>query len=526
MDTPLYRGFITLELLIAFFVGITFLSAAIMTIASSQTSSSHVSLENGTRITLDTILDTRALIHTTQTFESNALERNISWKTPLAHHEQEPFTTEPTAQYLSPCSMSLAMETTWELPQSRLREITIRGSKTHTKTTHALGRSACDPLPPTSWRNPENPHWETDADEIRGVQTGLAYARVDGVPYVFATTMNTVQDDDLWIVNMDDTEHPTVTVSLETGDETHTTGLLDIVVVASTTYTYAYVLQNSPIDQLQVIDVSDPTAPVGPVTTLSFDIYGVSPAGSNPEGRVITYYDNRLYIGLRTTIGPEFLVFDIRNDPEHPTFIGALPHSFDHSIYDIALDDGYAYLAIKPGSPPSGLPTRELMVIDIRNTIRDTGGGFNATTSTNDTEGGAALFVQGNRLYMGRERVSNPAERDFYIFDIASSTRPTYVASRRLLLGTGSTMGTPRVTDLVVQGHVAFITTTDITRSFLTYDIERDNTNPSSITGACVSSLTLSRPTKILYRDGFLYTFFGITPTIGIIRDNTSLCPL
>jgi hypothetical protein len=325
-------------------------------------------------------------------------------------------------------------------------------------------------------------------------------------------------------VNIEDPHSPNIISSLETGDGTHTTGLLDITAVSREEGTFVYALQNSGTNQLIIIDVTDPASPLL-VRTQSFEAYGVSPSGSNPEGRVIVHYDNRLYVGLRTTIGPELLVFDIEADPRNPSFVGALPHSFDHSIYDIALSsDGFAFLAIKPGNPPSGIPTRELMVIDVRSTPRDTGGGWNATNTTNDTEGAMTLYFIGNRLYMGRERVSNALERDFYVLNVSSSTKPTYLKSRRLGLPTTSLQGTPRILDIVVQGNLAFLATTDPTKSFQVYDVTENEDSIIPVVGNCRDSVSIPRLIKLFYRDNTVHTLFGLTAQVGSLFDTAPLC--
>jgi ribosomal protein L31 len=149
----------------------------------------------------------------------------------------------------------------------------------------------------------------------------MAYATIDGTPYIFVTTSSTTQAHDLWVIDVHDAEHPEVIASYEIGDGTYTKGLLDLTVATKNTGTYAYMLQNSTTSQLVTLDVSDPLHAIIPPYTISFDTFGVSPDGSNPEGRVITYYDDKLYIGLRTTIGPELLIFETATDPARPRFV-------------------------------------------------------------------------------------------------------------------------------------------------------------------------------------------------------------
>jgi len=513
----------TIELLLAYALGTVFFFAALMLTFGTGSISTHTSLESGTHITIDVTYDRDVLTHISSLSSVYAsFARLSSFEKPFEEVRGGiTYTLRP--HFVSPCTAVLTSEARWLSSPWRERhhgEQRLVGSPS---IAHALGYGGCDPLPPSSWRQPERTGG-TNSGDILGIPTAFTYAYIESRHYMLVTTTGSVQSNDMWIIDVEDVSHPTVIASLETGDETHTGGLLDVTLVEHHTGNFAYALQDSSTNQLVVVDVSDPRTPVL-VHTRSFEMYGVHPSGSNPEGRVITHYGNRLYVGLRTTIGPEFLVFDVEDNPRNPQFVGALPSSFDHSIYDIATNGAYAFLAIKPGNPPSGLPTRELIIIDVRGTPRDTGGGFNATNTTNDTEGAMSLYLIGNTLYMGRERVSNLLERDFYVLNVGSSTKPQYVKSRRLGIPTTSLHGTPRVLDVVVQGNRAFVGTTDPTRSLQIYDVSTDDTTLVPVFGGCVTTLAIPRLTKLAYRNNILYTLFGLIAEVGTVTDNTTQCP-
>ncbi len=519
------RGFSTIEILIAFGIGMVFLSAALMVVYSDPRMVEQRVLSNSHTITLDTVLDSVALATSTNGLAVTTATVRADWNSDATESNDGFYTNTPKITDISACSKNIEHRTTWDAQHSRSREIRFDTVASAIDIARVIGRDVCDPVPPSSWTAPENPLWKTASGDITGTQTGMSYVRRSGAPYVLVFTASTVQQNDLWVVDVSDTHNPQVVSAVEVGDNFHQRGVLDGVVVHADKMTYAYLLQNSTTSQLVTMDVSDPLRISSPVDTISFDSYGVSANGSNPEGRVITYYSGRLYIGLRTTIGPELLVFDVSENPAHPTFVGAVANTFDHSIYDIAVRDQYAYLAIKPGSPPSGLPTRELIIMDIGSAIpRDTGGGYNATSTTNDTEGGMALYLIGDSLYMGRERVSNVAEKDFYVFDISSSTRPSVIKSRRLGISTGGGFGAPRITDLFVQGSIAFITTTDTVRSFHTYDVMRDSITIVPITNSCSGHLAIERLTEIIYKDNLIYALHGLEPTLSILHDSGSFC--
>jgi hypothetical protein len=125
---------------------------------------------------------------------------------------------------------------------------------------------------------------------------------------------------------------------------------------------------------------------------------------------------------------------------------------------------------------------------------------------------------------MGRERVSNALERDFYVFNISSSTKPTYVKSRRLGLPTTSLQGTPRVLDLVVQGNLAFLATTDTTKSFQVYDVTENEDVIVPVFDNCRESISIPRLTELFYHNNTVYTLFGLTAQVGSVSDETSSC--
>jgi hypothetical protein len=144
-------------------------------------------------------------------------------------------------------------------------------------------------------------------------------------------------------------------------------------------------------------------------------------------------------------------VYDISTSPSTPRFYGAIANGFNHSIYDIAIQGDYAYLAIKPGVGARN--TKELMILDIRNpTPQATTGGFNATETNSDTEGAHSLYLLGNKLYLGREKVNNP-KNDLYIFDISTPTAPLLLGKKNTGQQTGGLFSTLFVSrDLLLAG--------------------------------------------------------------------------
>ena len=495
---------------------------------SDSTLTQQVSLDSGQASVLGAGLDNYALSTSSKKFGNVVRELMRNWNYTGTEVQSDTqvinsslsFKNTPAITDISPCLKEITNATTWGTSG---RSMTFGSALGSIDIAKAMGKGGCDPTPPGDWDNPENPTWQTSPSDIDGTQSGIAAATVSGTPYVFMTTTNTSQKKDLWVINVSNTSSPNVINSLETGgDNAHKNGLNDIVVVTTSAGTYGYVLQNSTDNQLQTINLSNPTGVLSVTNTISFVPYGVTTGGTNPQGKIITYSNGRLYIGLYTTIGPEFLVFDVKANPAAPVFVGAINNGFDHSINDIVVNGNYAYLAIKPGGSSSA---NELMIINVSgSTPVDTGSGFNANNSANDTEAATTLYLIGNKLYMGREVVSTPTEKDFYVFDISNPTSPTVLKSKKMTtIGSGNLMGTRRIIDLIVQGKIGFFATTDTNQTLQVFDVVSSSSDIIPISG-CTNSLNLPKLTEIAYKNGLIYGINGNQAALNILRDNPSAC--
>lgn len=137
------------------------------------------------------------------------------------------------------------------------------------------------------------------------------------------------------------------------------------------------------------------------------------------DGISVATAGNYLYLGRQNNNGYEFFVFDITT-PSTPSLLGKL--AVGDTVNDIAISGNYAYLA---SSDNSG----ELTVVDISTpstpTIATT---FNLTAgnSGNDNSDALAVSLSGNALYL--TRVAS-AGKEFYVFDISTTTAPTLTGS-------------------------------------------------------------------------------------------------
>jgi hypothetical protein len=267
---------------------------------------------------------------------------------------------------------------------------------------------------------------------------------------------------------------------------------------------------NDDVSQFLTINVNDPTTPTI-VNTISLTAYGVLASGSDPEPHVIKYYDGKLYIGLYNTDGPELLVFNVSATLAAPAFYGKIANAFNHSIYDIAVSGNYAYLA-------TGYDNRELMIVNISAaTPVDTGLGYNANLSGNDTEEATVLFLSNKVLYMGREHVSNAAERNLYAFDITSPTAPAVLGTAKLNIANNT-----EITGIEVVGQYAFISTTDSNKGFQIWNVA--NLANMSQPFSCMTYNYSEKSRDLVYSDDLIFIANESNKALRIIYDQPSVC--
>ncbi len=514
------RGFSTIELLIAFAVGIIMISAAMMIAFGGQS------------IGLDAMLDSHGLSRAMTQIGDASRKIAENWNanpTPDADLHADNYvdsfgnplyTRKNSVDDISPCTKTVTSNTTWDKSTNRPDADTLFGTIfSNIDIAKALGPGGCDPIPPGDWDNPDTfGTFDPIGITSNGIQaTAIETKSIGNVRYAFMTSQHGTRDEpDFWILDVHNPQNPTYVKSIDINNGVawggaHKEGANDLVVVGN----YAYVLRNYKKDQLQVIDISNLNNPVQVTPAISFEPRGVLQTGSDPQGEVIKYYNGRLYIGLHTTIGPELLVYDIVSNPAIPVFIGAVPVGFDHSIYDIVPNGNYAYVAVKPGS--GQFPVKELMVLDISGSNpSDTGNGFNATNVGGAgavIEGATALYMLGNKLYMGMERVNNAAESDFYVLDITNPAVSTLSGHKNLNLASGA-----EIKSLYVSGDLAFMGNTK-NKEFQIWDVS----NLSNIhLFACGGFDFPQEISDITYADDLIFASIRSNDFFRVIHDETS----
>ncbi|MBY0539272.1 hypothetical protein K2P56_02455 [Patescibacteria group bacterium] len=492
------RGFLTVEVVIALAVFTIIMSSAVLLSFNGQTAGLD------TELTKETVYQAQSSSQTDLQLASvatgfNALSSTVNVNAGYTR----------TVTNSSPCLKITDTSFSTSTEKNRALSAGIVSAVASIQNALALG-GGCDPFPPsTEWDNPDS----LGSVDVSGADgTGVDAQWFNGHRYAFVTAdPSSGGNEDFYVFGVDDPENPTdpAVGELNTGN-----GLYGIDVAGQ----YAYVIQNDNEDQLQVIDISDPA---NPSVAAELTLAGVDGSGSYPEGWSIAYYDERVYIGLRETAGPEFHVIDVSN-PQVPVQLGSL--EVTHNINDIVVSGNYAYLA-------TSADYGELVIIDISNPASlslppnfSTPGTMNmkfnarthAATPAESTEDGWSVDVAGGIAYLGRARVNGSTERDYYVLDVSTPSSVALLGSLKMGLGPNS-----EVSDTKVRGRFAYLSTTDSNEPFFVLNIE-DSANPV-VQSTC--GLNFSQVTRgLAYLDNYVFAVNRSNDILRIIYDLPSAC--
>jgi|SRR3989344_315903 len=402
------------------------------------------------------------------------------------------------------CRKTATSTITWNV--SPLRQITIELTTILGDIPEILDLDGdCDIEPVGDWDNPYSP----ESDNIIGQSNATDIDIQDNFVYI-TTDPSAPGKDDFFIYEFD----PVAVTLTPRGSLDISVGLNAVDVAGN----YAYLANASTTgtessEELVIIDVTDKDSPFPLPSPLTLGIIPNCPSFCPGGAQSIYYLNGRVYIGTHRINGDEFYVVDVSNIPSSPpSIIRSL--NVNHNVNDIAVRDGYAYLAVSDNSG-------ELHVYN----ISDPGpisfaGSFNANRTGSDIEDGISLYLIGNKVYLGRERVNNPSERDFYIIDadVASPTFLEELGSQNLGLGP-SAVGT---VGLVVRGRLAFLAIDDSTTAFKILNVS----NPLNIFDHTVcTSLNFSENTTAMdMENDSIFIANRSNAEIRLIQDQPSQC--
>lgn len=203
---------------------------------------------------------------------------------------------------------------------------------------------------------------------------------------------------------------------------------------------YSYVTADSTAYQLLVIDVSDPDHLDPGKIKAKVD---VTAPGDSAVGNTLLYKNQRIYLGLTKSSGPEFYIIDVSN-PLSPQVKGS--YEVGSAVNNIVLKGGIAYLATASST--------EILALNVQNPNTPT---FVAKYSSATLTGQSLAFDQNSTLYFGRSGSGNPA---LLAFDPSDLSSPQWTFDT-----TGS------VYTIIPRGKYLFITVNEPTGGLQIYDV-------------------------------------------------------
>lgn len=483
------KGSATLEILLAFTVLIISLSTVILVFFGNQS------------LTVDSVTNNEALYKAQKILED---ARTLSRKDFLSLISTS--TSEDSGGLLyqksliiddvTMCKKQAIGSILWATTTPRQQKIELTTMLTDTETALALGGDCIDNPPISNWENPQrfasdtmSPGKPTALDEL----TRMVYIGADKAPflYIASTSYATLG------------QNSGLLVTYSNGfDLKHTPASLDTVRYPSLNKTFTFLAIASSTKQLAIADVTDIFNPTVIYRGLSSCV-----AGGSPQGQLVAYYKNTLYLTTLYTSGPEFHIFDVTNptNPVEYPIGGVACKGFElgNSVNDMVIIDQvisgtikrYVYMATDEIN-------KELRVFDVTNPLNIIEI-FSANKDLPGAQNGMSLYNIGNKLYLGRQ--STPGGADLYIYDISNPALGLPLLGS-VDIGTG-------VNAIRVAGRFAFIATPKVNQEFQVWNIS----NPTSITNISKYNFGNVVNRGIDYNPDFIYSTGQSTPNFQII---------
>lgn len=485
--TSKQSGIITIEILIALGLIVTVISAVIMVVFSNQT------LAADSQTNQEALALAQAEMEKAQKDARNDYSSVADASLSSVDVYNRKIVIDPAS--VTQCSKDVISNVNW-LYEGRNLSVDLRTRITDVQTALALG-GTCDTTPPPlgGWNPPET--WNCD-NFNPGIPTGLdamdriVYMTADKAPFLHIADTNGVPKN----------EHCHTTNLFVNFSNGFNAGIqLNDVAVArlSDGQIYAFVARNDATNQLEVINVNDIH---NPFSVGKFSLAGVDPSGSSPEGWRVYYFNNRLYVLVRETAGPEFHIFNVSNSSSiFEIGSGTELNTTVESIV-LTLNSGktIAYMAADSNS-------RELIAYDVTNSssISEI---LAARQNLAGNQDGAAVYYLNDKIYFGRMSSSGA---DLYVFD-ASEPFLGLPILQQADIGTN-------VIDVVVSGPYLFIATTKANAEFQVWT--SDSSKPIvkvDITGFNFPNIT-TFTNGMKYENGWIYLASKANDALRILYD-------
>ncbi|HOX30620.1 MAG TPA: hypothetical protein P5080_05905 [Candidatus Paceibacterota bacterium] len=416
-------GFSTLEMMIAMALMILVLSGASSVIFKNQSGagaaiikSQSVSNDSQTglealliaRKKLDEVYETARRDYESATDVSETLVSGISYETEIKSHNA------------TQCGKQISSAVFWTREGGRRAEVKLETYVSNLSLMFDLGGNCQTAVPKKDWRKPLV-LTAVERGQLDGSRT-VGLNMIGNQIYAIGSASEENKPDLLTFgsAGLDIGNPGGLSISGKTDCQTKAYNAIVVANHSGSGRTYAYVANNAAQNQLQVIDVSDPSHPVA-ITLANRTLPGVG--NSYPQGWSIYFYKDRIYIATRETAGPEFHVYDV-SDPANPVHLGS--KEINHNVNAIVVRDQVvagekktlAYLALSATNPAAP----EMEVLDVANpaAIPAPVGKFFAA----GTQEAKSLYLLEKKIYLGRAKGNNGAP-NFYVIDVGDPAAPS-----------------------------------------------------------------------------------------------------
>lgn len=508
------RGFLLLDILFAVVVIAVGVAAATMVASGNQ--------EFGR----DAGLHQEALYKTDEGLEDTIANLKANWGGVASAFAaiDSIYTKSITVSDISECMKLVTTEADWSVP-SRSQYTGLSTLVTSIEEAKKYGLNCNTTPPPDDWDFPQSyGHVDFQSSSgIHGMDIDVINRGGQRIGFLAGNHSSDAKEDFV-ILDLSVPNAPTAISGSEIniGDYLggNANGRVNALVAAGNyVYAVAHSEQSHPsVQSLVVIDVTDINAPAVVATS---SLSGVT--DSYPEEGAIAYYNGHVYLGTWDTAGPEFHIFDVSN-PLLPSEIttGGVPLEITRSLTDIVVVDDRAYLSTTGDD-------EELIVIDIStplsvtNPITD-GTVYNALGTDGVSASGrdgSAVYVLGNRAYLGREGSGNndTDEHEFFILDVTDPLAISLLGSKDLDLKT-----TEKVSGISVSSPLAFIVSSDTNAEFQVWNIF----DPANIIAPSSCSNLYNypnEPTAIDFMDNYGFVSNDDNKAMRVIYDDPSCTP-
>jgi len=311
------------------------------------------------------------------------------------------------------------------------------------------------------WQNPRT----AGTIDLGPGNEGTDLAVVPNTIFIVAEASDSKKPD-FFSINVTNIDSPTLNTSIDIGKGLNSISVFD---------NYAYVAHLNNVNQLQVVDVSNPLSPV--------KVGEVSLQSNGQKGKAVFALDGYAYIGSEASSGNEFQIFDI-SSPTTPAFVGSA--EVGANVNDIYVYRNRAYLT-------TSKVTGEILIFDISSPATPQ---QIASFDYTDTPGLSVFANSFNEFYAGIGGT----------FVIVNSTNLSSLS----LIGAYGASGP--INDLYIRDYLAFLAVANSTAEFQAVNI----TNKA--TPQLHSSYNFPQlGTGITYRDNVVYMSVRSNDALRII---------